>query len=236
MYISQIAAGVDKIYLFLQTGSNSSRHDVTACLDENGHPFPTFVTYATMSRLIEGAVYAGQANLGEGNYGYLFARGQDFVLAVNSISGTREVNLDLGVPRGDHRRHDGPLEGRARAGWPAAAGSLSADTVSALAAQQSRRAQDRQRGTPQAPGSPPGERRRSAGKNRGGRENCRRRPGRDESPLPTRPGRRDRCGGQCGAASQGGCRRHRQSRPPDRRKARRTGRLSAQDAAGARLD
>lgn len=99
MYISQIAAGVDKIYLFLQTGSNSSRHDVTALLDENGHPFPTFVTYATMSQLIEGAVYAGQANLGEGNYGYLFARGQDFVLAVNSISGTREVNLDLGVPR-----------------------------------------------------------------------------------------------------------------------------------------
>ncbi len=99
MYISQIAAGVDKIYLFLQTGSNSSRHDVTACLDENGHPFPTFVTYATMSRLIDGAVYAGQANLGEGNYAYLFARGQDFVLAVNSISGTREVSVDVGVPR-----------------------------------------------------------------------------------------------------------------------------------------
>ena len=52
-----------------------------------------------MSRLIDGAVYAGQANLGEGNYAYLFARGQDFVLAVNSICGTREVNVDVGVPR-----------------------------------------------------------------------------------------------------------------------------------------
>ncbi|HEY5954613.1 MAG TPA: hypothetical protein VIT18_09620, partial [Terrimicrobiaceae bacterium] len=99
MYISQIAVGVDKIYMFLQTGSNSSRHDVTSCLDENGHPFPTFVTFATMSRLIDGAVYAGQANLGDGNCGYLFARGQDFVLAVNSISGTRDVTLELGVPQ-----------------------------------------------------------------------------------------------------------------------------------------
>ena len=98
MYISQIAAGVDKIYLFLQTGSNSSRHDVTSCLDENGHPFPTFVSYATMSHLIDGAVYAGQADLGENARGYLFARGQDFVFAANTISGTREVNLDVGVP------------------------------------------------------------------------------------------------------------------------------------------
>jgi hypothetical protein len=98
MYISQIAAGVDKIYQFLQTGSNSSRHDVASCLDENGHPFPTFVAYATMSRLIDGAVYAGQASLGEGNCGYLFARGSDFVLAANSISGTREIGLEVGVP------------------------------------------------------------------------------------------------------------------------------------------
>jgi hypothetical protein len=75
MYISQIATGVDKIYMFLQTGSNSTRHDVTSCLDENGHPFPTFVSLATMSRLIDGAIYAGQAAFGEGAFGYLFARG-----------------------------------------------------------------------------------------------------------------------------------------------------------------
>ena len=98
MYISQIAAGVDKIYLFSQTGTSNTRHDVVACLDENGHPFPTFVTYATMSQLIEGAVYAGQPELGEGTYGYLFARGQDFVLALNTLSGTREVVIDVGVP------------------------------------------------------------------------------------------------------------------------------------------
>ena len=88
---------MDKIYLFLQTGSNSSRHDVTSCLDENGHPFPTFVSYATMSHLIDGAVYAGQSDLGENARGYLFARGPDFVFAANTISGTREVNLDVGV-------------------------------------------------------------------------------------------------------------------------------------------
>lgn len=98
MFISQIAAGVDKIYLFLQTGSNSSRHDVTSCLDENGHPFPTFVSYATMSHLIDGAVYAGQSDLGENARGYLFARGRDCVFAVNTISGTREVTLDVGIP------------------------------------------------------------------------------------------------------------------------------------------
>ncbi len=99
MFISQIATGVDKIYMFLQTGSNNTRYDVTSCLDEDGHPFPTFVTLATMSRLIDGAVYAGQADLGQGAYGYLFARGQDFVLAVNTISGTRDTTLEVGTPK-----------------------------------------------------------------------------------------------------------------------------------------
>ena len=99
MYISQIAAGVDKIYLFPADWHQSSRHDVAGCLDENGHPFPTFVSYATVSRLIDGAVYAGQADFGEGAYGYLFARGQDFVLAANTISGTREVSVDAGAPK-----------------------------------------------------------------------------------------------------------------------------------------
>ncbi|MGB8466002.1 MAG: hypothetical protein WCE49_13710, partial [Terrimicrobiaceae bacterium] len=99
MYISQIAAGVDRIYLFPQTGINSSRHDVASCLDENGDPFPTFVSYATASRLIDGSIYAGQADFGTGAYGYLFARGQDFVLAANAISGTREVVVDAGVPK-----------------------------------------------------------------------------------------------------------------------------------------
>jgi hypothetical protein len=119
MYISQIATGVDKIYMFLQTGSNSTRHDVTSCLDENGHPFPTFVSLATMSRLIDGAIYAGQADFGEGAFGYLFARGEDFVLAANCISGTRELTLEVGAPKATVI----DLMGRWRS-FPATAGRL----------------------------------------------------------------------------------------------------------------
>lgn len=96
MYVSQIAAGVDKIYMFSQTGTDNSRQDVTTYLDANGQPFPTFVAMATMSRLIEGATYAGQASFGDGAYGYLFARGGDFVLAANTVSDTRNVTIDSG--------------------------------------------------------------------------------------------------------------------------------------------
>jgi hypothetical protein len=52
-----------------------------------------------MSQLIDGAVYAGQADFGENARGYLFARGQDFVFAANTVSGTREITLDVGVPK-----------------------------------------------------------------------------------------------------------------------------------------
>jgi NPCBM-associated, NEW3 domain of alpha-galactosidase len=99
MYIPQIAIGVDKIYMFPQTGISNTMHDVVSCLDEHGHPFPTFVSYATMSRMIDGAVYAGKADFDQGAYGYLFARGDGFVLAANSIAANKEVLLDVGVPR-----------------------------------------------------------------------------------------------------------------------------------------
>jgi hypothetical protein len=93
MYLSQLAAGVDKIYWF------RCPQDVTGVFDEHGEVYPSYVTYATLSRLIEGAVYAGQMDLGEGAHAYLFARGNDFVLAANTIVGTRAITLDAGTPK-----------------------------------------------------------------------------------------------------------------------------------------
>lgn len=97
-YISQIAAGVDKIYQFSQTGTGAGRHDTTCFLDENGQPFPTYVSYATMTRMIGDSVFAGQADFGKDAYGYLFARPHDFVLAANCLAGTQDVTVDAGAP------------------------------------------------------------------------------------------------------------------------------------------
>lgn len=96
MFIPQIAVGVDKIYLFSQTGTNSTRRDVSTFLDENGHPFPSYVALAAMTKSIEGAVFVGKKQYDAEAYGYLFARGQDFVLAANTYSGTRSVPVDTG--------------------------------------------------------------------------------------------------------------------------------------------
>ncbi len=42
-----------------------------------------------MTKSIEGAVFVGTKQYDAEAYGYLFARGQDFVLAANTYSGTR---------------------------------------------------------------------------------------------------------------------------------------------------
>ena len=90
--IPQIAVGVAKVFQFSQTGTSPTRHDVTCFLDENGEPFPTYVTYATMTRMIDGDVFAGKVDFDTLNtYGYLFARAKDFVLVANSTQGNVDV-------------------------------------------------------------------------------------------------------------------------------------------------
>ena len=97
VFIPQIAVGVDKMYIFPRSGIHSSRPDVSSYLDENGHPGPTYVSLAAMTKLIEGAVFVGTKQYDAEAYGYLFARGQDFVLAANTYSGTRTVPIDSGA-------------------------------------------------------------------------------------------------------------------------------------------
>jgi PA14 domain/Divergent InlB B-repeat domain len=96
VFIPQIAVGVDKIYMFAQTGTNKVRRDVTSYLDENGEPFPTYVSLAAMTKLVEGAVFVGKKQYDPEAFAYLFARGQDFVLTANTYSGTRNVPIDAG--------------------------------------------------------------------------------------------------------------------------------------------
>ncbi|HET7238351.1 MAG TPA: hypothetical protein VFI76_04955, partial [Terrimicrobiaceae bacterium] len=96
VFIPQIAVGVDKIYIFPRSGTASNRLDVSTYLDDNGHPGTTYVSLAAMTKLIEGAVFVGKKQYDTEAYGYLFARGQDFVLAANTYSGTRTVPMDSG--------------------------------------------------------------------------------------------------------------------------------------------
>ncbi len=93
VYIPQMAAGMDKIYWF------RCEQDVTGAFDVHGHVFPSYVAYAAMSRVLEGAVFAGKMDLGEGAHGYLFAGGKDFVFAGNTISGTKDITLQAGAPQ-----------------------------------------------------------------------------------------------------------------------------------------
>ena len=90
--ISQIAAGIDKIYWFM-----SVREDPTYLMTSSEEPHPTYVSYATMTRLLDASVYAGTADLGPGNYAYLFARENSMVLAAWRLKGEANVTLPVGV-------------------------------------------------------------------------------------------------------------------------------------------
>ena len=91
-YIPQLAAGIDKLYWFMSV----SDVDTTYLLTDREEPYPTYVSYATMSRLLDQALYVGSPDLGPGNYGALFARKKGVVVAVWRLQGEQKVTLPLG--------------------------------------------------------------------------------------------------------------------------------------------
>ena len=91
IYLSQIAAGVDRVYWFCQTGESD-------CLlyGPESLPYATYCSYATMTRLLEGAEYMGPADLGRQTCAHLFSRGRDVILAAWSIGGEKDVSITAG--------------------------------------------------------------------------------------------------------------------------------------------
>jgi hypothetical protein len=95
IYIPQMAAGVDRIFWFAQ----SSVEDPTYLLDGDSAPNPAYCSYATMTRLLEGAEYMGAADLGPGTMAHLFSQGSTVILAAWSTGGEKQVLLDAGADR-----------------------------------------------------------------------------------------------------------------------------------------
>ena len=106
--IPQMAAGIDKIYWFMSV----SPDDPTYMLNEKEEPYPTYVSYATMTSMLDPAVCVGGADIGKGNYAFLFARQKDMVLAVWRL-GTLP-HAEAAIPAGVKRAAVTDLMGRSR--------------------------------------------------------------------------------------------------------------------------
>jgi len=93
LYLSQLVTGIDKIYWFM--GQHAD--DPTCLINAQEEPYPTYVSYAVMTRLLDRATVVGRVDLGAGNWGVLFARGADMVLAAWRVLGEAAVTVPAGV-------------------------------------------------------------------------------------------------------------------------------------------
>lgn len=89
IYLTQLAAGVDKLYWFAQT----SEDDPSYLLDGNNYPNPAYLSYGTMTRLLEGASYLGRAATAAEVYVLVFARGREAIVAAWCVRGAQRWPL-----------------------------------------------------------------------------------------------------------------------------------------------
>ncbi len=92
IYISQMAAGVEKIYWFCMEGEADSLTDGATL-----SPHATYASFAAMTRALGGAQYLGQVDTKSGVFAYLFTRGPDVVLAAWSAVGEAQIAFELGA-------------------------------------------------------------------------------------------------------------------------------------------
>jgi hypothetical protein len=113
VYVSQIAAGVDRLHWFAQ----SSPDDTSYLLDADSAPNPTYCAYATMTRLLERCEYAGPVDFGPLTQGHLFYRDQQAIVVAWATQGLREATLEAGLDvLGGYDYVDRPIEARGSGG------------------------------------------------------------------------------------------------------------------------
>ena len=96
VYITQMALGADRIWWY-QMG-RGGEDDPTHLLGPQNLPYATYVSYAAMTRHLEGAEYVGRVDFGKPElFGHLFSRGDRAVLAAWCIQGETEVSVPAGV-------------------------------------------------------------------------------------------------------------------------------------------
>ncbi len=113
VYVSQIAAGVDRLHWFAQ----SSPDDTSYLLDADSAPNPTYCAYATMTRLLERCEYAGPVDFGPLTQGHLFYRDQQAIVVAWATQGLREATVEAGLDvLGGYDYVDRPIEVRGSGG------------------------------------------------------------------------------------------------------------------------
>jgi len=96
VFIPQIAAGVDELYWFAQMAVD----DPTYLLGAENAPWPSYCAYATMTRMLEGAEFLGNVDLGvPGTFAYLFGRGDEAIVPLWAAQGEPEVTIKCGAAK-----------------------------------------------------------------------------------------------------------------------------------------
>ena len=93
-----LASGIDKVFVYRESGSTASMHAASGVLRDDGSYKPSFLTYATLIRELDG-VEAGAKRLPYPDRNvrlYVWRRGGETLLTAWTIEGAARLNLDLG--------------------------------------------------------------------------------------------------------------------------------------------
>ncbi len=102
--ISQIAAGVDRVYWYEQ-GRGS--YDPTFLLGPRNEPFPAYAAYAAMTDMLEGARYVGPTGVAPRIRQHWFVKGNDVILAAWYVGGERTIDFSSSLNRVEVTDHLG---------------------------------------------------------------------------------------------------------------------------------
>ncbi len=93
-----LANGMDKVFVYRESGSTASMHAASGVLRDDGSYKPSFLTYATLIRELDG-VRGGAVKLPQADKNvrlYLWKRGDAAILTAWTIEGEGKLDLNLG--------------------------------------------------------------------------------------------------------------------------------------------
>lgn len=92
-----LAAGIDKVFVYREKGSTPSLHAASGLLRDDGSRKPSWQSYATLIRALDGATHGRRVPHPDANVRvYVWARPGGAVLTAWAIDGNARLGLDLG--------------------------------------------------------------------------------------------------------------------------------------------
>jgi hypothetical protein len=93
-----LAAGIDKVFVYRESGSDPSQHAASGLQRNDGALKPSWFTYATLIRHLDGVSKGVRLPHPNPNVRlYLWTRGKESVLSAWTVDGDGELGLDLGA-------------------------------------------------------------------------------------------------------------------------------------------